>query len=103
DASADPRHVRSLPTRRSPDLTPQRTGAASTSENRQDGEPIEPPPDTIQPGATLIIDIRVPEGKSRSHLLEGRRAVVLDRYGRLRSEEHTSELQSREISYAVFS
>ena len=38
---------------------------------------------TIVAGDTLIVEVRFPEGESGTHLLEGRRAVVLDRLGQL--------------------
>ena len=57
--------------------------AAAPAEQPAEAEP-EADVETIRAGDTLVIEIRRPEDSTASaHLLEGRRAVILDRFGRL--------------------
>ena len=63
--------------------TPAQRPDAQAADEREPAAEDTANAKTIRPGDTLVIEITVPEGVSRTHLLEGRRAVVLDRFGRL--------------------
>src|SRR5690606_40333348 len=92
------RDIRSFPTRRSSDLlgnaVPElelRRGAATLDEGRE----VDPVPGTgfrqvLAVGLVLVADVRAP---GEGGVLDRRRRPAPEH---LRSEEHTSELQSRE-------
>src|SRR5690606_41991600 len=97
---AAPRALHSFPTRRSSDLVRRHVCGCGTM-------PLGSPPPPPQPFVDVIATSNESRtrGVTRRGFSAGRaptRQTAAPRPALKRSEEHTSELQSREISYAVF-